>query len=237
MGSIEPQAYFRLKSTRRRKRFRQKEQEKHLLFLHREENKLRRQIRNLGYEPLIPPVQKGYKRIFVLREDVRMGGQGPFFAELLRKINTVQYSDTKAFTRKIRRRGRKVRVPVAQKLRVIYESEWGQGKLTAAEAIYFVPVPVWDRAGEFRTVYEFREPWRFMLRIVPNLISEVRVKDHVLERQVDKIDRYLSFRDRRYRQSRLLGRRVNSNGAAGDRAKYKNPLRKRPVHELLDGWE
>jgi hypothetical protein len=111
MGSIESQASVRFKSERRRKRLLKKDQEKHLLLLHREENKLRRQIRNLGYEPLVPPVQKGYKRLFVLSDDVQQSKQAAFFTELLKKINTVQYSDTKAFTKKKRRRAAKFTYP------------------------------------------------------------------------------------------------------------------------------
>jgi len=233
MGSIQFQAHFRLKSARRRKRLQQKGQEKHLLFLHRERNRLYRQIHNLGYEPLIPPVQKGYKRIFVLREDVRISGQGAFFAELLKKINSVQYSDTKAFTKKKRRRGRKIRVPCEQQLRVIHESEWRQKKLTEAEAIYFAPVQVWDRAGEPRTVYQFREPWRFVLRVVPNLITEVKIKDNLLEKQIAAINRYLSFDDRQYRQTRLLGCPVSNPWREGELPKYKNPLRNQPLREIL----
>jgi hypothetical protein len=237
MGSIETHACFRLKSKRRRIRLRKKDQEKHLLRLHREENRLRRQIRNLGYEPLIPPVQKGYKRIFVLRDDVQRSKQAPFFAELLKKINTVQYSDTKAFTKKKRRRGRKIQVPREQKLLSIHEWEWGQKKLTEAEAVYFAPVTIWDRAGVFRTVYQFREPWRFVLRVVPNLITEVKIKDNLLEQQVDDIHRYLSFNDRRYRQTRLLGRPVNFRWEEGDLPKYENPLRNRPCWAVVYGPE
>lgn len=236
MGSPQSHAYFRLKSKRRRKRLRIKNEEKHLLLLHREENKLYRQLHDLGYEPLVPPVQKGYKRIFVLREDVRAGRQAAFFAELLRKINTVQYSDTKVFTKKKRRRGRKIRVPLEQKLRVIPESEWRQKKFTEAEAVYFAPVTVWDRAREPRTVYQFREPWRFVLRVVPNLITQIRIKDNLLEQKVKDIDRYLSFNARRYRQDRLLGRPVRYRWREpGERSKYKNPLRNRPLREILAG--
>jgi hypothetical protein len=237
MGSPQTHACYRLKSKRRRIRLRKKDQEKHLLGLHRAENKIRRQIRNLGYEPLIPPVQKGYKRIFVLRDDVQRSQQAAFFTGLLRKIDTVQYSDTKAFTKKKRRRGRKIRVPREQKLLAPSEWEWGQMKLTEAEKVYFAPVTVWDRAGEPRTVYQFREPWRFVLRIVPNLITEVRIKDAVLEQMEDEIDRYLSFNDRRHRLSRLLGRPGGYRWDEGERVKYKNPLRNRPLRDILDAPE
>jgi hypothetical protein len=225
-----PTHLFVLNQKEEEKRLQKKDQEKHLL-LHRQENKLRRQICNLGYEPLIPPVQKGYKRIFVLRDDVQRSKQAAFFAGLLKKINTVQYSDTKAFTKKKRRRGRKIHVPREQKLLYLHEWEWGQKKFTEAEAVYFAPVTVWDRAGEPRTVYQFREPWRFVLRVFPNLITEVRIRDAVLEQKEDEIDRYLSFNDRRHR---LLGRPVNDRWHEADLPKYANPLRNRPLRKIPD---
>jgi hypothetical protein len=236
MGSIESQASVRFKSERRRKRLPKKDQEKHLLLLHREENKLRRQIRNLGYEPLVPPVQKGYKRLFVLSDDVQQSKQAAFFTELLKKINTVQYSDTKVFTKK-KRRGRKIHVSREQQQAALQAWEWEQKKLTEAEAVYFNPVTVWDRAGEPRTVYRFREPWRFVLRAVPNLITEVKIKDNLIEQKVDNIDRYLSFNDRRHRQTRLLRGSAGYRRYKGERPKYENPLRNRPNYALPDESE
>jgi hypothetical protein len=236
MGSPETHACFRLKSKRRRIRLRKQDQEKHLLRLHREENKLRRQIRDLGYEPLIPPVQKGYKRIFVLRDDVQRSQQAAFFAGLLAKINTVQYSDTKAFTKKQRQRGRKIQVPLEQKLQSPNAWEWRQKGFTEAEAACFYPVPEW-RHGRFYTVYQFREPWRFVLRVVPNLVTEVKVKDNLLEQRLDEIESYLSFNDRRERQSWLLGKYVKYRWFKRERAKYQSPYRNRPFHAMLEAWQ
>ncbi|MBD0259837.1 MAG: hypothetical protein ICV83_29310 [Cytophagales bacterium] len=233
MGSYQTHACFRLKSERRRIRLRKKDQEKHLLRLHREENKLHRQIRDLGYEPLIPPVQKGYKRIFVLRDDVQRSKQAAFFTALLSKINTVQYSDTKAFTQKKRRRGRKIHVPREQKLLALNEWEWRQEGFTVAEAAYFYPVPEW-KYGRLCTVYQFREPWRFVLRVVPNLITEVRITDNLLEQRLDEIDSYLSCNDRRERLNWLLGKYVNYRWYKRERAKYENPFRNRPFQAMLD---
>ena len=47
-----------------------KGRDKQLLKLDREKQKIYEAIMNLGYEDLIPPVQRGWKRTFVLREDV-----------------------------------------------------------------------------------------------------------------------------------------------------------------------
>lgn len=128
-------------------------------------------------------------------------------------------------------------MPREQKLLSIHAWEWGQQQLTEAEAAYFDPVTEWDRAGEPRTVYQFREPWRFVLRVVPNLITEVRIKDSVLEQKEDEIDRYLSFNDRRHRLTRLLGRPANDRWEKGEPPKHRNPLRNRPLREILDSPE
>jgi hypothetical protein len=103
--------------------------------------------------------------------------------------------------------------------------------------VYFDPVTVWDRAGEPRTVYRFREPWQFVLRAVPNLITEVKIKDNLIEQKVDNIDRYLSFNDRRHRQTRLLRGSAGYRRYKGERPKYENPLRNRPNYALPDESE
>ncbi|MCR6640414.1 MAG: hypothetical protein NVV82_15800 [Sporocytophaga sp.] len=110
---------------------------KKLIALYKERINLIVQIRNLGYAPLNPPVQKGYKRIFVLRDDVRRSPRALFYIDLLKKINTVQYSDSKKFLVKRRKHGKKIYVNREQKLRAFYEYEWKKAKLTESERFYF----------------------------------------------------------------------------------------------------
>ena len=66
---------YRLRTARQKKRMQYEDFDKQLIQLHEEESALRSQKRNLGWEPLIPPVQKGWKRFFVLRDDVARGGR------------------------------------------------------------------------------------------------------------------------------------------------------------------
>lgn len=84
--------HFRLKSLRRKVRLKHLEFDKKLIKLYHEERAISRQIWNLGYEELKPPVQRGWKRYFVLREDTIRSKDAKFFQSILDKINTVQYS-------------------------------------------------------------------------------------------------------------------------------------------------
>src|SRR6185312_9460978 len=95
--------YCRLKSVRRKRRLRKLSFEKRLLALNKEERQLHNKMRNLGYEPLVPPIQKGWKRIFVLTREVAKSERAEFFEELLKIVNSVQYSDTRQFKRKVKR--------------------------------------------------------------------------------------------------------------------------------------
>jgi len=235
MGSEEALGQFRLKSERRKIRLRKSDQEKRLLELNRQQDQLWKQIRNLGYEPLIPPVQKGWKRIFVLRDDVKHSPRADFFQGLLTKINTVQYSDKKTFTVRRRRKGRKIRLPKEQKLRHFGEYEWQRSKLSEAEANCFTETVIWlahDKRYEKR--YVFNEPWRFVLKVMPNMITEVRVKDCLLEQQLDQISGYLERNHLEPQLQKLLhGHRRYGRNILGEKPKYKNPLANRPLREIL----
>jgi hypothetical protein len=45
----------------------------------------------MGYVPLEPPVQRGWKRTFVLRADVASSAKAVFYQGILDKINRVDY--------------------------------------------------------------------------------------------------------------------------------------------------
>jgi hypothetical protein len=97
----------RLKSARRKKRLHKKDQDRKLIQLFNELKRLQVEQRNLGFAELIPPIQRGWKRFFVLRQDVLTSKEGSFFQELLEKINTTEYSHRRDFKVKKRRRGKK----------------------------------------------------------------------------------------------------------------------------------
>lgn len=81
--SLLPPAYCRQK-----KRMQYEDFDKQLISLDKKRDDLQELKRNLGWEPLIPPVQKGWKRFFVLRDDVERSKHAEFFQNILKKINT-----------------------------------------------------------------------------------------------------------------------------------------------------
>src|SRR5438309_7971971 len=94
---------FRLRTARHKKRMQHEDRDKQLLALDREEDELYKQQRNLGWIELHPPVVRGWKRYFVLREDVAKAKQAAFFESILSKINTTEYSYRKDFKVKKRK--------------------------------------------------------------------------------------------------------------------------------------
>ncbi len=85
-----------------------KQFERKLIQLFFEQRNLSEQISNLGYEKLDPPVQRGWKRFFVLRKDIARSDDALFFQKLLDKINTIEYSSRKDFKVKRRRLEKKI---------------------------------------------------------------------------------------------------------------------------------
>jgi hypothetical protein len=235
MGSYEPLLHFRLKSERRRKRLQKEDFEKKLIKLHREEKKLSKQIDNLGYEPLIPTYQSGWKRTFVLREDLKKQATAAFFEALLKKINTVEYSDRKDFTKKGRKRGRKIRVPRVQKLRFFYDYEQCFKRFTEHELFYFRENIVIIRKNTYSKIYEFIEPWRFVLKVFPNMITEVKIKDGLLEQRKAEIDNYFDRNHLFPRLFKMLNGAYQYKGdLQKDKLKYKNPFYNKPLYQVLN---
>jgi hypothetical protein len=233
MGSEENFFCSRLKSSRRRKRLQKTDFDRKLIALYKEWKRLRDQVRNLGYEPLIPPVQKGWKRTFVLRDDVKKSKDAPFFEELLKKVNNVQYSHRKDFLIKRRRRGKKIYVERDQKLEYFFEWNFSRLKLTPDESRYFSERLVMDQKGCEYKIYEFNEAWRFTLKILPNIITKVKIKDWILEHKQDEIERPIFAKTVRARLAKLKGWR---NYSFFFSAKTDNPLRNKPLHWILDEY-
>ncbi len=93
-----------------------KQFERKLIQLFFEQRNLSKQISNSGYEKLDPPVQRGWRRFFVLRKDVARSDDALFFQKLLDKINTIEYSSRKDFKVKRRRLGKKIYIESEQRL-------------------------------------------------------------------------------------------------------------------------
>ncbi len=195
---------YRLRTTRQKKRMQYKDFDRQLIQLHTDENALYLQKRNLGWEPLHPPVQKGWIRFFVLREDVARSRYGTFFEAILKKINTCDYHWKKDFKRKKRKRGRKMYVVKPQQLLRPYEYQFLKMDFNELEKQFFKEVWELDWKKQLIKRYEFIEPWRYVLKIKANMIDKVRIKDAVLESKIKLMDNYMEGNDLRKRQCKLV---------------------------------
>lgn len=181
---------LRLQTRRRKIRNIKKGQEKKLIELYKNRKALWEKERKVVYIDLVPPYQKGWKRFFVLRADVAASKQADFFAEILRKINTVEYSDRKDFKVKKRKHGRKVYVEKLQGLKQLREVREAE-RFTDRELQFFYPIWKVNKSGRLEKQLVFVEPWRFVLRIRPNMITQVKLLDAELESQVRCIKNHI----------------------------------------------
>lgn len=237
MATAEWETYVltgRFKSERRRKREAKEGHDKKLIQKYKELEKIKSVQQKLGYRDLIPPVQKGWKRFFILRPDVLVSSEKDFFLEFLEKINTTTYSHRKDFKHKRKRNGKKVDVERVQKLKEFFIYEFKKSELTEKEKTYFkMEWRVTDR-GHLIPVFVFTEPWRYILRIRPNMITQVRMIDPQLKSRECEIDSYFE-RNKLYPRIFKLTDGSYSNRCRWkrcDKAKYKAIQETNPLDEI-----
>jgi hypothetical protein len=196
---------YRIRTERNKKRAQREDFHGRLIQLYKEESALRLRKQRLGWEPLKPPVQKGWKRVFVLRQDVARSKQAGFYTGILAKINTTQWSHRKDFKVKKRVHGRKKYVVKEQFLLKPDSWQFQKLDLTEAEKLQFHEEWTYEKGrGNFIKRYVFNEPWRFVLKVQPNIIDKIRKKDPELEARLHEIASYLEKNAFRRIQSRLL---------------------------------
>ncbi|WP_305952628.1 hypothetical protein [Emticicia oligotrophica] len=237
-SSIYSKNQLRIRTKRRRKRTSIEARDKKLIRLYKEEKELRKRKYNLPMIDLSPPIQKGYKRFFVVREDVKRSKMGSFYENLLQKINTFQYSSTKIFKKKAKRKGKKVLVDIEQKLSVIYPHELKKLKLDERQLNCFeykIVLEVLGKTIREKHFYEFKEPWRYVLRIRPNMIDKVKAFDSELEQRIAELDTIL------YENHKNNGRLIKMKGWS--RYIYKNqercinPLKNKSLNQIIKDFE
>lgn len=229
---------FRIRTKRRRKRTSIEAKDKKLIGLYKQDKELRKQKQELPMIDLVPPIQKGYKRFFVVREDVKRSKMGSFYENLLQKINTFQYNETKIFNKKVKKFGRKIHVEREQSLKVFYPNDFAKLKLNERQIECFelrLLQEIRGRTIYAKEVYVFKEPWRFVLRIRPNMIEKVKLFDVELEQKMAQVDAVI------YDNYKNLGRlkKLRDWGRYNDYnvEKHKNPLKNMPLHLIIEDFK
>ncbi len=227
----------RLKTEQTKRRLRHKDLEKQLIRKYKRLRQVYKEQNNLGYIDLIPPVQKGWKRFFVLREDVSKSDDAQFFQQLLDKINTTQYSFRKDFKVQQKQKGRKVYVEREQPFPVIELYELKELKLTEKERSYFYFErryrENWDA---WRFVLVFTESWRFVLKVKPHMITRLRIIDPPLIKEEMEIKNHLIKNNLYSKMQKIVHGYVNyrSDWKGHEKMKYRSLFKTESVSKLLE---
>lgn len=226
---------YRFRTARQKKRMQYEDFDKFLIELYKEQKQLYLQRWNLGWELINPPVQQGWKRYFVMREDVANSKQAAFFESILKKINTVYYSWKKDFTVKRKKFGRKIYVVRPQGLLEPDERHFNNLSFTEAEKQMFYAYFCTDNNGRLYLRYAFVEPWRFVLVIKPNIIYRVKKLDAAINKRIEEIDNYLKRNDYQKRQQKIVHGKYKYRYCP-DIEKYNevNPYKNKSLIQLLD---
>jgi hypothetical protein len=152
--------------------------EKELLKLERELNDLWKAERNLPVIKLEKPIRHGWKKFFVLREDIANRSDAQVFREILERINSVVTCRKKNFKVKS---GKKL-VDIDHHLRSIPKDSWN---FPEHYKKYF-----WLCGGcvhRHGPSYHFGPTFYFVTKIKPHYLTHVRVEDGDLESRKQKI--------------------------------------------------
>ena len=230
----------RIKSARRKKRLVKTDRDKQLIQLSKRRGELWHQRRQLPPVALERPYQSGWKRIFVLREDIKRSPMAAFYEELLQKINTIEYHHDRSFKRKKRRKGRYAYFVKQQMLREFTLQEWNSAELPLSEKekACFTLVETYSTKNRLWQIrYVFNHPWRYRLKVAPHIITHTTPLDVDLEREIacidNRVENYL-LEPRIYLLTR--GRGYNRNKWYNEPAKYINKLKNTPRYSQIDAY-
>lgn len=166
--------------------------DKQIISLYLELNQIRKIISEMEYEELEKPIQKGYKRQFELKEDVRRGKDADFFQRILNKINTIQYSRDKQFKKVRSRRLSKYKYRKRNNPSLLDLTEKQFKNLEEREKIYFYPIEIYyPNTKLWVTRFRFVMPWLFEMRIRPNLFTKVQKRNWEAEQREKEIESLL----------------------------------------------
>lgn len=224
---------YRLRTARQRRRAAYEGFQKQLRAVDAERQELRQQQRNLGWVELEKPVMRGWKRFFVLREDVAESVHADFFQNILEKIGTVNFSNRKDF--KMRKKRVKKWGFEAKKQELLKPDACHFKKMnfTEKELAFFEEKIILNKHRLWVKVYEFKEPWRFVLKIKPNMITRTRVRNVEMESKRAELDNYFERNHLELKLDKLYGR---SYKYRRDYEKHQDvyEFENKPLAEILD---
>lgn len=175
---------------RRQVRMDKKESEKELIALWKRKMRLSDGRRALNWVELSKPEKWGYKRFFVLREDVAKSREADFLNGLLKLVQSTVISRDKKFERKDYKTKKKM--PIHQEINYIDHKTWNKliadGKLSEKQQSFFEKRWKMNRFGRGGFwAFEFSKPWMFVTAIAPHYITHRMIIDPQLESEIKEL--------------------------------------------------
>lgn len=230
----------RFKSKRTKKRLVKEDFEKQLRQFRKLEVELWKKRQDLPLVPLTTPYQKGWQRSFVLREDITRSSESSFYQILLEKINTWQYSSEKSFKKRKKKKRKHVFVEKLQTVKEFSESEWRSSKLglTEKEKMHFYKRERWcPNCKRYKIHYVFNEPWRYVFRVKPNMITHTKMVDADLESEIQVLDNYITNLNLRYKINKLVdGFSYRNRYYQNENPKERNPIKNKNLQVLYQQY-
>ena len=200
--------------------------EKHLRAMHRELALLEKRRRHRPVHELTPPIQRGWKRSYVMTPAARLRPDAVLLAAILDCLNTVQYFWRSNFQSTRRQRSRRRgSASVEQEMMAIHWSAWERGPIPPGWRKYFrrefLPLKYlceWPHQGQRRSPwfnrrdnqhnwgYAFRHPWWFELKVEKHWLTHYAEVEPEVARRIAEIERWMDFHSGHARFHRLKGR-------------------------------
>lgn len=229
-----------IKSARRKRRLVKTDRDKQLIQLDKRRDELWEQKRLLPMVAPEHPYQRGWKRFFLLRDDVKHSPRKDFYEVLLPKINTVEYHHDRFFKRKKRRKQRYTYQVKQQLLREFSQQSWNSNrvKLTDEERVCFTRIETFDvRTYRTDVKYVFAEPWRFVLKVAPHIVTHTKLMDADIERELAWINEHIDNNHLWPRINLLTrGRSYRWKDEFNERLKYINKFKNIPRYSPKEAY-
>jgi hypothetical protein len=230
----------RIKSARRKRRLVKTDHDKQLIQLDKRRSELWDQRNKLPLVPLGYPYQRGWKRFFALRDDLKHSPRAGFYEALLLKINTIEYHHDKSFKRKKRRKKRYGFEVKKQLLREFDLYWWNSPKvnLTEQEKACFTFVETYSiKTRRLDVKYVFAEPWRYMLKVAPHIVTHKKPVDTDIEKELAWIDNHIDHNGLAARMHLLThGKNFRWRDRFTEQPKYINKIENIPRYSPKEAY-
>jgi len=150
------------------------------------------------------PIQRGWRRFYVIAEHATSRRDCPVLKAILRVIGSVVICKNPDFRQ--RRERRKKLVEIQQPLRPIFGHIWDRRILPDELLSYFRRELRLEWNGHWQPYWVFRQPSLFELRIERNWLRYFDEVDPAIETRLSELERWLTARCGRQRYDWLKGR-------------------------------